>query len=350
MGCPRRPLPTSHPAPRRHRPRLSRRPAHDGVVRLRDVRHDVHPAPIEEDGRALVSGRLLAEIVKALPNKPVTLQLDGQVIHVCCGASTFRLLTMPVDDFPALPVSGASIGTVPAAGLAHAIAQVAIAASRDDTLPLLTGIRVEATPGLLTFLATDRYRLTLRELPWSGDATEDFLIRAKTLTDAAKNLHGEVAISRHATNGVIALADRDRKTTPLLIDGDYPNVRRFFPDATPATAVVNVAELMGAVKRVALVAERSTPVLVFTAGDVTVEAGQGDDATASESVPAALTGDDNEVAFSPQFLLDGLAALDTEDVEFGFTHPNKPVLFTGRNSDGQLVETFRYLLVPIRFG
>ena len=304
-------------------------------------------ADVTTPGTALVSGRLLADIVKALPGKPVTLEVDAG-LSIRCGASRFRLLTMPHDEYPALPAAPASTVTLDGHSLAHAISQVAVAASRDDTLPLLTCIKVEATPGKVTLLATDRYRLALRELDHDGDLEGEWLLRARTLTEVTKTNAGPVGFA--TSDQLAAFTTGARTLTSLQVDGDYPPVRRLFPDDTPITARVNVADLTAAVKRVALVAERNTPVrLTFDTDTLTLTAGTGDDATATEELGADLTGDPIAVAFNPTFLIDGLTALDTPTVELGFTHSNKPVVFTGVTADGELVNAYRYLLVPIRF-
>jgi DNA polymerase-3 subunit beta len=158
---------------------------------------------------------------------------------------------------------------------------------------------------------------------------------------------------QHAGQGVdlIGFEAGGRHTTSLLVDGDYPAVRRLFPDESPIHAVVNTQLLADAAKRVALVAERNTPIrLTFTDGQVVLDAGQGDDAQASEALEATLVGEDIAVAFNPQFLLDGLGALTTSFVRLSFTHPNKPVEFTGQESlEGEDLKEYRYLLVPIRF-
>ena len=142
-----------------------------------------------------------------------------------------------------------------------------------------------------------------------------------------------------------------RRTTSLLVDGDYPAVRRLFPDETPIHAVIDRGGFIEAAKRVSLVAERNTPIrLSFSEGQVLLDAGQGDDAQASEVLEASLVGDDISVAFNPQYLLDGLGAIDTPFVRLSFTHPNKPVEFTGqREAAGDDLRDYRYLLVPIRF-
>ena len=316
------------------------------------------PAEFTEPGTVLVSGRLLAEISRALPAKPVDFAVEGNKVIVTCGASRFTLLTMPVEDYPALPAMPELSGTVSGDELTHAVAQVTVAASRDDTLPLLTGVRMEIEGERITLLATDRYRLALRELTWTP-GTPDFsavaLVRARTLNDVAKSLgsSGLVNVGLTAGTGVdlIGFEAGGRHTTSQLVDGDYPAVRRLFPDETPIHAVMATAPLIDAAKRVSLVAERNTPIrLSFTDGQVVLDAGQGDDAQASEALEAVLVGEEISVAFNPQFLLDGLGALGTDFVRLSFTHPNKPVEFTGQESlDGEDSSHYRYLLVPIRF-
>jgi DNA polymerase-3 subunit beta len=315
-------------------------------------------ADVAEPGKVLVSGRLLAEISRALPAKPVDVVLDGSKLVMTCGSSRFTLLTMPVEDYPALPAMPEVTGVIDGDVLTQAVAQVGIAASRDDTLPLLTGIRVEIEGEKLTFLATDRYRLALKELTWKPgwpDMSMVALIRARTLSDVAKSLGGSgdvnVALSTGQGVDLVGFEAGGRQTTSLLVDGDYPPVRRLFPDETPIHAVVATAPLIEAARRVSLVAERNTPIrLSFTDGQVVLDAGQGDDAQASEALEAKLEGDEISVAFNPQFLLDGLGALGRDFVRFGFTHPQKPVEFTAQDSlDGAQVGDYRYLLVPIRF-
>lgn len=334
-----------------------------GTVQLSSFDYEVSarsqiPADVSEPGSVLVSGRLLAEISRALPDKPVDVVLEGTKVIVTCGASRFTLLTMPVEDYPNLPVMPPTTGTVDGDELTHAVAQVSVAASRDDTLPLLTGVRVEIEGEKVTLLATDRYRLALRELTWkpsSPDISTVALVRARTLLDAAKSLGsaGSVTVALATGTGVdmIGFEAAGRQTTSLLVDGDYPAVRRLFPDETPIHAVVSTHALADAAKRVSLVAERNTPIrLSFSEGQVVLDAGQGDDAQASEAIESTLVGDDISVAFNPQFLLDGLGALSTPFVRLSFTHPNKPVEFTGQQTvDGEDNQEYRYLLVPIRF-
>jgi DNA polymerase-3 subunit beta len=178
-------------------------------------------------------------------------------------------------------------------------------------------------------------------------------VRAKTLGDTAKALGaGEVTVALSSGQGLdlIGFEAGGLVTTSLLMDGDYPAVRRLFPESSPITATVRTQDIIDATRRVALVAERNSSVrLAFAEGEVTLDAGQSDDAQASEALTAELEGEPITVAFNPQYLLDGLTALGSEYVRFGFTQETKPVEFVGvKEPGGEIAADFRYLLVPIR--
>src|SRR6187431_1188540 len=332
-----------------------------GTVTLQSFDYEVaakseFAADVESGGEALVSGRLLREIANALPHKPVEFVLEGTKVSVTCGASRFTLATMPVDQYPTLPEMPTQSGTVDGATLQAAVSQVSSAASRDETLPILTGIRMEIEGSTISLLATDRYRLALRELSWkpgSPSISAIALVRARTLNDTAKALGaGDVSLALSSGAGVdlLGLEAGGLVTTSLLMDGDYPPVRRLFPEETPITAVVKTADLIEATRRVALVAERNSSVrLAFSEGEVLLDAGQSDDAQASEALEATVEGGDITVAFNPGYLLDGLTALGTEYARLGFTQETKPVDFVGLDKPGGTIAAeFRYLLVPIR--
>ncbi|MDN6429419.1 MAG: DNA polymerase III subunit beta [Propionibacterium sp.] len=341
--------------------------AHDQELTLSSFDYEVSansevPAQVEEDGEVLVSGRLLADISKSLPNQPVHMVLEGQKVSLTCGSSHFTLAVMPLEEYPLLPAQPVVRGSVDSQVFTQAVQQVSIAASRDDTLPLLTGVRIEIEGENMTLLATDRYRLAMRELTWEPTDTSDSeaaLVKARILTDVAKSMTSgakvDIGLSRESQPGassLIGFSAGGRRTTSTLMDGDYPPVRRLFPDNTTIQAVCERHTLLEAVKRVSLVAERKTSVrLAFSEGQVVLEAGQGDNAQASEALEAQLFGEEIATAFNPQFLIDGLTVADTDYVRFGFTHPTKPAVMTGQTkADGGEVTHFRYLLMPIRFG
>lgn len=223
-------------------------------------------------------------------------------------------------------------------------------------------MRIEIEGEKVTLLATDRYRLAMRELTWEPTDTsisESALVKARILTDVAKSMTSgakvDIGLSQESQPGassLIGFSAGGRRTTSTLMDGDYPPVRRLFPENTTIQAVCERQTLLDAVKRVSLVAERKTSVrLAFSEGQVVLEAGQGDNAQASEAIEAELFGEAIATAFNPQFLIDGLNVADTDYVRFGFTHPTKPAVMTGQTkADGGEVTYFRYLLMPIRFG
>ena len=322
-------------------------------------------ADVEEPGTVLVSGRLLAEIAGRLPNAPVTVATDGSRITVTCGSASFTLLSMPVEEYPAIPEMGEQSGVVPAEEFASAVAQVAVAASRDDVTPVITGVQLEVRQNSLSLVATDRYRVAVREIDWDGgsvggeasDAAVTALVPARTLQEVGKTFgHSgtiSVSITSRDDRELIAFS-ADRKTvTSLLIKGNFPPVRRLFPESVDNYAVMNTADLIEATRRVALVLEREAALrYTFTADGLTLEAIGSEQAQASESIDAILTGDDTVVSLKPQFLLDGLGAVHSEFVRISFTkteNPNKPgpVLITSQTSREQAgADTYRYLLQP----
>ena len=316
-------------------------------------------AEVTEPGTVLVLGRLLADISRNLPARPIDVATDGNKVQVTCGSTRFALLMMPADDYPTLPTSPAIIGTIAGDVFTYAVAQVSIAADRGDTLPILTGVRVEIEGDKITLLATDRYRLAMRELTWNPettDASHVALVPARTLSDTAKALGALGSIEIHLGgggpgDGLIGFEAGQRRATTRLLDGEYPKVSSIFPSSADTESVIDTAALVEAVKRVALVAERNTPVrLRFTDGQVTIEAGAGDDAQASEAVEAVLTGPEIEIAFNPQFLLDGLGAVGTAYSRLSFTQSGRPAVLTGQAElDGDADTSYRYVLMPVRF-
>ncbi|MEO3972774.1 DNA polymerase III subunit beta [Streptomyces sp. CAU 1734] len=315
-------------------------------------------AEVDEDGTVLVSGRLLADICRALPNRPVEISTDGVRATVVCGSSRFTLHTLPVEEYPALPEMPTATGTVPGEVFASAAAQVAIAAGRDDTLPVLTGVRIEIEGDTVTLASTDRYRFAVREFLWkpeNPDASAVALVPAKTLLDTAKALTSgdtvTLALSGSGKGeGLIGFEGAGRRTTTRLLEGDLPKYRTLFPTEFNSVAVIETAPFVEAVKRVALVAERNTPVrLSFEQGVLILEAGSSDDAQAVERVDANLEGDDISIAFNPTFLLDGLSAIDSPVAQLSFTTSTKPALLSGRPAaDAEADDAYKYLIMPVR--
>jgi DNA polymerase-3 subunit beta len=312
-----------------------------------------------DDGRALVSGRLLADITKALPAAPVDVAVDGSRLTISCGSARFTLPTMPVEDYPQLPSMPSTAGTVSSDDFAAAVSQVAIAAGKDDTLPMLTGVRLEIEGTKLTLAATDRYRLAVRELTWNpqNPAAEavQVLVPARTLADAARSLsHSDsmtIALSSSGTGeGIIGFSGttngRPSRATTRLLDATFPQYRSLLPNESTSTAVVTVAPLVEAVKRVALVADRHAPVrLEFADDNLGLSAGGEDEGRAEEQQQVSFEGDAITTAFNPQYLLEGLGAISSATARLQFTSSNKPVVLRPDVPDA---EDYTYLIMPVR--
>ncbi|NGP05614.1 DNA polymerase III subunit beta [Rhodococcus sp. 14C212] len=337
-----------------------------------EVSAQVHvSAEVITPGQVLVSGRLLADITRALPNKPVDVVLDGTRVLINCGSAKFSLPTMPVEDYPQLPELPQQTGSLPVEVFAEAISQVAVAAGKDDTLPMLTGIRVEIDGTDMVLAATDRFRLAVRKIEWmptADAATAAVLVPAKTLSESAKTVGGssnspvQLALgagSSVGAEGLLGIVADGRRTTTRLLDAEFPKFRQLLPTEHTAMATVDIAPLVDAIKRVALVAERGAQVrLEFTEGGLLLSAGGDDAGRAEESLAAEFQGEPLIIAFNPGYLLDGLGSLHSEKASFGFTTPSRPAVlrpaleeapepdasgtFAAPDSD------YTYLLMPVR--
>ena len=370
------------------------------------------PSEVAEPGTVLVPGRLLVEIIRALPGHPVEFADDPDGVSVTCGDAAFLLTPLPLADYPELPELPQLAGTVDGGELATAIGQVTPAASRDDTLPMLTAVNVELDGETMTLAATDRYRLAVRELAWRpapalpAGRRVALLVPARTLGDAARMMSGGTAVRVVLRSGgqggagataagqdgagragagraggrqdggrqdgrsqdgggrdaggpadaMIGFEAGQRRLTTRLLAGEFVRYRSRFPDDFGCTADLPAEAFAEAVRRVALVAERGTPVqLSFAPGRVTIGAATQGQARAKETVAAEFTGNEPSIAFSAQYLLDGVvaataAAVDgpepgSAQVRLRFTSAAKPAVITpGPGAPAG----FRYLVVPQR--
>ncbi|CAN5369073.1 DNA polymerase III subunit beta [soil metagenome] len=328
-------------------------------------------AEIASPGSVLVSGRLLSDITRALPAKPVDVTVEGTRVSLTCGSARFSLPTMAVEDYPALPALPDETGMISADLFGEAIGQVAVAAGRDDTLPMLTGIRVEISGESVVLAATDRFRLAVRELTWSAstaDIEAAVLVPAKTLAEAAKagTAGTEVHLSLGAgaavgKEGLLGIRSAGKRSTTRLLDAEFPKFRQLLPTEHTAMATIGVAELTEAIKRVALVADRGAQVrMEFGDGVLRLSAGADDVGRAEEDLPVEFVGEPLTIAFNPTYLTDGLSSLHSGRVSFGFTTPSRPAVLRPAgedDSDGPLAGTgpfpavqtdYVYLLMPVR--
>ena len=282
------------------------------------------PADVAEPGTALVPGRLLAEITRSLPGQPAEFRSSGDEVTLTCGSAEFALVSLPTAEYPALPPAPPLAGTVDGGALAAAVAQVLPAASRDDTLPMLTAVCLDIRDGVITLAATDRYRLAVRDLSWqpvSPRIRAIALVPARTLADAARVMVPGVPVSlafspgEHdgdpkPVEGMISFSSGGRRLTGRLIAGEFIKYESRFPAEYACRAELPAASLIEAVRRVSLVADRASPVrLTFEPGTVALEAQTEGRARAAERVTASFHGDERVIAFNPHYLLDGLTTV-----------------------------------------
>jgi DNA polymerase III subunit beta len=289
-------------------------------------------AEVGEPGTVIVPGRLLAEITRSLPALAVEVATDADTVNLTCGSAEFTLFALPAEEYPELPAPPPLAGTVDGGVLGAAISQVVTAASRDDTLPMLTGVCLDIDGAALTLAATDRYRLAVREMPWEPVQTglrAAALVPARTLADAARAMTPGVPVSiafasgapdtqrpdsrqpdePRPAEGMISFGIGGRQLTTRLIGGEFIRYRSRFPTEFGCRADVPAGPFIEAVRRVSLVADRASPVrLTFGPGRVLIEAQTEGRARAVETVPADFSGTEPVIAFNPHYLLDGLAA------------------------------------------
>jgi DNA polymerase-3 subunit beta len=316
-------------------------------------------AEVSQKGKVLVPGRLLAEISRSLPAKPISFILEGSRVLVSAGSAKFTLPTLPLSEYPTLPELPAASGSLNSDSFATAVNQVAVAAGKDDSLPTLTGVFVEINKNQITVAATDRYRLAVKELTWSAqDANIETtsLLRARTLADAAKSLIGSsqvtIALAPTTTNEkLVGFISEGKTMTSRVLDGSFPPFRHLLPNESTADAIIEVAPFLDSVRRVALVTDKTVPLrLNFSNNTLQLEAGTGDEAQASEKLDINYKGEDINIAFNPTFLTDGLTAINTAFVHISFTGANKPAVLTGQTEAGSApITNYKYLLMPMRY-
>ncbi|MFP7697012.1 DNA polymerase III subunit beta [Trueperella sp. LYQ143] len=318
--------------------------------------HITFDGDVQDPGDILVNGKLLAEIARALPNNKVNLTVDGGKLEIKAGSAQFSIKTMAREDYSELPQMPPVIGTVDGAEWERAVSQVSIAASHDATLPLLLSICIEIDGDTISLMATDRFRLTLRTITWEpkeSDISARILVPAARLLDVAKSYASsgrlELSLDQEGGTAMLGISAAGRQNMIQLIDGEYPQVRALFPEEVNGNVVMNRTEFLDAIKRARLVVEKDAAVKCsLSESSVTVEAGHGDKAQASETMEAQLEGEDITIFFSPEYLQAGFAVIEEENVRISFTTASKPVIMVGQDNDGKVNDSFKLLLMPIR--
>jgi len=308
-------------------------------------------ATVADGGNVVLPARLVVDVVRSLPAKEVSLELRAaeQDVELRAGNATFHIRTLRNEDFPPLPQAGTSdVVSVPADALTGTIERVARSASRDETRPVLTGILVSASGTDLKMVATDSYRLAVKETrleaPLDGSFEANVPARAlQELVRLAQPHEGEL-LRISVPEGRVVFQVGDAVLSSRLIDGQFPDYRQLLPDAYEHELTLDTAELADVVRRISLLAQRNTPLrLAFAEGQLTVSAQTPDVGEASESLPVPFQGEALEIGFNPEFLREGLESVESAQVVVKLISPLRPGLLEA--GDGG---SFRYLIMPIR--
>jgi DNA polymerase III subunit beta len=305
-------------------------------------------AEIEGDGAVVVPGKLLLDIARLLPEGDVSIEHRAEegVVRLECGTASYRLNSYSVEDFPRLlELEGLQTFTVDRKPLLETVARVSRSASRDESRPVLTGILVRFESGKLVMAATDSYRLAVKETALdTGTAPElEAIIPARALAELGRIAQSgdTVELAVHE-NQVVFLADGVVLTT-RRIDGQFPNIKQLLPETFEHELTLPRAELMEVVRRIAVMAQRNSPLrLRFEEGELRISAQTQDVGEAAESMPVPFTGEAMEIGFNAEFLRDGLESVDGDDLRLRLISPLRPGLI--QDEQGY----FWYLLMPIR--
>ncbi|MCI1984427.1 MAG: DNA polymerase III subunit beta [Bifidobacteriaceae bacterium] len=320
------------------------------------ARHHIE-AGVDEEGTIVVLGKLLADIAKSLPAETTYLSTEGSRLSIKSGKSSFNLQLMPESEYPDLPQIPAKMGSVDGKTFIDAVNQASVAVARDENRPVLTGVKVSFEGEKVVLTSTDRFRLSRATFNWSPSDPEldtTALIRGSILRDVSRSIDTAqnvvVGFDPQARN-LMSFDNSGRISTAQLIDGEFPTVDRLFADDYPIHVVIDRQELIDALRRVSLVAERNAPIrMEFSQEEVKLSAGTADESQASESIAVDLDGEPITVAFNPSYLLDGLSAISEPYVRIKMTTAVKAVEFNGQQEkDDEESLAYRYLLVPMRF-
>jgi len=330
--------------------------AREGAIELRATDMEIGlRVPLEGDitreGAVVLPARLVVDVVRVLPGDSVSLELRPaeQDVELVAGAATFHIRTLRLEDFPPFPeAEGDERVEVPAAAFVETVTKVARSASRDETRPVLTGILVSAAGEELRMVATDSYRLSVKETrleaPLAGAFEANVPARAlQELTRIAGQAGADTLSVAVRTNQVVFQAG-GVVLSSRLIDGQFPNYRQLLPEAYEHELRLDGAEITDVVRRISLLAQKNAPLrLAFNEGELTVSARTPDVGEAREALPVPFQGEPLEIGFNPEFLREGLESVAPADVMLKLISPLRPGLIQAADGSG-----FQYLLMPIR--
>jgi DNA polymerase III subunit beta len=304
-------------------------------------------AEVEGEGAVVVPGRLLVDLARLLPDEDVQIEHRAEegVVRIECGSASYRLHTYNVEDFPRLPdVQAIGTFSVDRDALLDTVARVSRSASRDESRPVLTGILARFEGGKLVMAATDSYRLSVKETALEGEAPElEAIIPARALTELSRIAQGADGIELGVhENQVVFVVDGITLTT-RRIEGQFPNYRQLLPETFEHVVNVPRTEILDVVRRVAVMAQRNSPLrLRFAEGELTVSSQTQDVGEARESLSVAFEGELLEIGFNPEFLREGIESVTADEIQLKLISPLRPGLIQAEGDD------FWYLIMPIR--
>ena len=304
-------------------------------------------ASIESDGSVVVPGRLLLELARLLPAAEVTIEhkLEEAAVEIRSGAATYRLHTYNAEDFPRLPdAEAAERHDVDRETLLETVSRVSRSASRDESRPVLTGVLMRFEPGKLVMAATDSYRLSVKETAIEGTVPElEAIVPARALQELARVAQAGERIELGVHENQVIFSTGDALLTTRRIDGQFPNYKQLVPEAFDHELALPREELLDVVRRVAVMAQRNSPLrLRFGDGELTVSAQTQDVGEARESLPVSFNGEPLEIGFNAEFLRDGIESVGGEQLRLKLISPLRPAVLQGED------DTFLYLIMPIR--
>ncbi len=308
-------------------------------------------AEVVREGVVVLPARLLLEVTRALPAPQVSLELRAaeQDIELISGNATFRIRTLRAEDFPPFPEPDADSGiSMPVDAFVATASKVAGSASRDETRPVLTGILVSASEQELRMVATDSYRLSVKETRLESSLSSAFEVNvpARALQELARVVAGaeEKQLRVSVLQNQVVFSLDGVILSSRLIDGQFPNYRQLLPESFEYELRIAATELTEVVRRISLLAQKNAPLrLAFNPGELTVSAQTPDVGEASEALPVPFQGEPLEIGFNPDFLRDGLEAVEQGDLLLKLISPLRPGLIESADGSG-----FQYLIMPIR--
>jgi len=304
-------------------------------------------AQVEADGSVVVPGRLLLELARLLPDTEVSVEhkLEEAAVEIRSGSATYRLHTYNAEDFPRLPdAAAADRHEVDRETLLETVARVSRSASRDESRPVLTGVLMRFEPGKLVMAATDSYRLSVKETATEGSVPElEAIVPARALGELARIAQAGEGIELGVHENQVVFSTGDALLTTRRIDGQFPNYRQLVPETFDHELMLPREELLDVVRRVAVMAQRNTPLrLRFGEGELTVSAQTQDVGEARESLPVSFAGEPLEIGFNAEFLRDGVESVTGDQLRLKLISPLRPAVLQGEDDD------FLYLIMPIR--